>query len=132
MTNRNNHHPHKDDYNDQEAQQSYLDLIGAAVTAGALGLGVWLVEQGEVRAVDLPGERAPQLLAGGEQTMLPPPDGAVILKFWLHLERKEQKKRFKRLLKDPDFAWRVGPAERRRRKQWDQYAEAVEGIAFAR
>ncbi len=55
-------------------------------------------------------------------------DGYAIVKFWLHISRDEQKKRFKKLLADADFAWRVGPDERRRRKQWEQYAEAVEGM----
>lgn len=55
-------------------------------------------------------------------------DGAVILKFWLHIDKKEQKRRFEKLLADPDFAWRVGPDERKRRKQWSEYYEAVEGM----
>jgi AMP-polyphosphate phosphotransferase len=53
-------------------------------------------------------------------------DGCLIVKFWLHIDRKEQKRRFEKLLADPDFAWRVGPEERRRRKQWDEYYVAVE------
>jgi len=53
-------------------------------------------------------------------------DGYLLLKFWLHISRKEQRKRFKQLLADPAFAWRVGPDERRRRRKWDQYLEAVE------
>ncbi|MCL2876503.1 MAG: polyphosphate:AMP phosphotransferase [Betaproteobacteria bacterium] len=34
-------------------------------------------------------------------------EGALILKFWLHLTKEGQKKRFKSLEKDPRTAWRV-------------------------
>jgi len=34
-------------------------------------------------------------------------DGALILKFWMHLSREAQKKRFKALEKDPLTSWRV-------------------------
>jgi len=34
-------------------------------------------------------------------------EGALILKFWLHLTKEGQKKRFKALEKDPRTAWRV-------------------------
>jgi polyphosphate:AMP phosphotransferase len=41
--------------------------------------------------------------------------GAVLVKFWLHIDRKQQKKRFRKLEKDPATAWRVG------RDEWQQY-----------
>lgn len=34
-------------------------------------------------------------------------DGALILKFWMHLDRKAQKKRLKKLEKDPHQHWRI-------------------------
>jgi polyphosphate:AMP phosphotransferase len=34
-------------------------------------------------------------------------EGALILKFWLHLSKEEQKKRFKKLEKDKNTRWRV-------------------------
>ncbi|MDR2208190.1 MAG: polyphosphate:AMP phosphotransferase [Azoarcus sp.] len=40
-------------------------------------------------------------------------EGALILKFWLHLTKDGQKKRFKALEKDPCTAWRVT------RESWD-------------
>ncbi|MCL2161003.1 MAG: polyphosphate:AMP phosphotransferase [Betaproteobacteria bacterium] len=40
-------------------------------------------------------------------------EGALILKFWLHLTKEGQKKRFKALEKDPRTAWRVT------RESWD-------------
>ena len=53
-------------------------------------------------------------------------DGTVILKFFLHIDRKEQKKRFKALEADPLEAWRVTEADWARNKKWDQYLEAAE------
>jgi polyphosphate kinase 2 (PPK2 family) len=53
-------------------------------------------------------------------------DGYVVVKCWLHIDKKEQKRRFDALRADPAFAWKVGPDEIRRRKQWNLYYEAVE------
>jgi len=52
--------------------------------------------------------------------------GAVLVKFWLHIDKKEQKSRLKRLEKDPVTAWKVGPAEWKRHEQYDQWLVAVE------
>ncbi|NLF67771.1 MAG: phosphate--AMP phosphotransferase [Candidatus Anammoximicrobium sp.] len=52
--------------------------------------------------------------------------GAVIVKFWLHISRKEQRRRQKRLLKDPATAWTVGKAERRQNRKYDAWLAAVE------
>src|SRR5262249_26142706 len=38
-------------------------------------------------------------------------DGALLLKFWFHLGKKAQKKRLKRLERDPETRWRVGPLD---------------------
>ncbi len=42
-------------------------------------------------------------------------DGAVLVKFWLHLGKKQQKRAFEALEADPDQAWRVS------RKDWDHW-----------
>ena len=55
-------------------------------------------------------------------------DGAVILKFFLHISKKEQKKRFKQLKKDPAFAWKVGKPERWQKKHYGEYYQAVEDL----
>ncbi len=52
--------------------------------------------------------------------------GTVIVKFWLHISRKEQKKRFKRLKKNEATAWKVGKSEKRQNKNYDELIEAVE------
>ena len=53
-------------------------------------------------------------------------DGAVIVKFWLHISKKEQKRRFKKIRKDPSLAWKVGEAEPREHKRYKAHALAVE------
>ena len=53
-------------------------------------------------------------------------DGAVILKFWLHIGKKEQKRRFKKLEKDSALAWKVGKAEWQQNKKYDKWVVAVE------
>jgi len=52
--------------------------------------------------------------------------GAVILKFWLHISKEEQKRRFKRLEKDKATAWKVGKEEWDHHWQYGRYAEAIE------
>ena len=42
-------------------------------------------------------------------------EGALVLKFWLHLSKDEQKKRLKLLEKDPKTSWRVTETD------WDHY-----------
>jgi polyphosphate kinase 2 (PPK2 family) len=51
--------------------------------------------------------------------------GAVILKFWLHLGKKQQKKAFKALEADPDEAWRVT------KKDWDHWKRYNEFVPVA-
>jgi polyphosphate:AMP phosphotransferase len=55
-------------------------------------------------------------------------DGAVILKFWMHLDRKAQKKRLRALSQDPLTRWRVTPAQWKRWKQYDRFVVAAERL----
>jgi polyphosphate:AMP phosphotransferase len=52
--------------------------------------------------------------------------GAVIVKFWMHIDRAEQKRRFHRLAKHPATAWKVGKAERRQNHRYDRWLAAAE------
>jgi len=52
--------------------------------------------------------------------------GTVIVKFWLHIGRGEQKRRFKRLEQNPATAWKVGKDERRQNRRYDKWVEAIE------
>ena len=55
-------------------------------------------------------------------------DGATILKFFLHISKKEQKERFQAIEKDPLEAWRVTPADWARNKKYDEYLVAIEDM----
>jgi PPK2 family polyphosphate:nucleotide phosphotransferase len=52
--------------------------------------------------------------------------GTVILKFFLHLSRKEQKKRFMERLDRPDKNWKFSPSDVHERKFWDDYMHAFQ------
>jgi polyphosphate kinase 2 (PPK2 family) len=52
--------------------------------------------------------------------------GAVVVKLWLHISKREQKRRFQRLLRKEATAWKVGPAERRHHRHYDDWLEAIE------
>jgi PPK2 family polyphosphate:nucleotide phosphotransferase len=52
--------------------------------------------------------------------------GTTILKFFLHVSRKEQKKRFKERLDEPDKNWKFSASDMKERKFWGHYMEAFE------
>ena len=52
--------------------------------------------------------------------------GTVILKFFLHVSRKEQKKRFLERLDKPEKNWKFSPADVQERAFWDDYMHAFE------
>jgi PPK2 family polyphosphate:nucleotide phosphotransferase len=52
--------------------------------------------------------------------------GTVIRKFFLHLSKKEQKKRFLKRLDEPEKNWKFSAADIHERKYWDDYQDAYE------
>lgn len=52
--------------------------------------------------------------------------GALLVKFWLHISRAEQRRRFKRLKDNPATAWKVGQAEKAQQRHYAQWLAAVE------
>jgi len=52
--------------------------------------------------------------------------GTIILKFFLHVSREEQKKRFMKRLENPEKNWKFSAADVRERKFWDSYMQAFE------
>jgi AMP-polyphosphate phosphotransferase len=58
-------------------------------------------------------------------------DGVVIIKFWLHIGKQEQKRRIEKLSKHKATAWQVSDAERLQQKKHKAYAQAAEEM-FAR
>lgn len=53
-------------------------------------------------------------------------DGAIIIKFWMHLGKKQQKRRLKGLEKDPLQSWRVTPRDWKHFKMYDCFASTAE------
>src|SRR5208283_3317074 len=53
-------------------------------------------------------------------------DGSIFIKFFLHISRKEQKRRFQAIEADPLKAWRVTDTDWNRNKKYDQYLIAIE------
>jgi PPK2 family polyphosphate:nucleotide phosphotransferase len=49
-----------------------------------------------------------------------------ILKFFLHISKDEQKKRFMERIDDPDKRWKISNADFQERKFWDDYTTAYE------
>ncbi len=49
-----------------------------------------------------------------------------IVKFFLHISKDEQKKRFEERLTDRNKYWKVSQADFAERKFWDRYVEAYE------
>ncbi len=53
-------------------------------------------------------------------------NGVTLLKFFLNVSNKEQKKRLVRRLKDPTRFWKASPADFEERDLWDDYMKAYE------
>lgn len=52
--------------------------------------------------------------------------GIVILKFFLHISKKEQRRRLEARLEDPSKHWKFNPGDLVERKLWPRYQEAYE------
>lgn len=71
---------------------------------------VWSARYRQINAFE-------EMLAGNKVT---------ILKFFLHISREEQKKRFKERLSDPTKEWKISEADFTERRYWDEYVAAYE------
>ena len=55
-------------------------------------------------------------------------NGVVIRKFFLHVSKKEQKKRFLARLDNPEKNWKFSASDLKERAFWDDYQEAYEDM----
>jgi PPK2 family polyphosphate:nucleotide phosphotransferase len=55
-------------------------------------------------------------------------NGTVIRKFYLHVSKEEQLRRFMTRLDDPNKNWKFSSADVRERERWDDYMEAYEAL----
>ena len=51
--------------------------------------------------------------------------GAIVLKFWMQIDKDEQERRFRARQENPDKQWKITDEDWRNREKWDQYEEAV-------
>jgi polyphosphate kinase 2 (PPK2 family) len=63
-------------------------------------------------------------IVGFERTLAD--DGYVIIKFFLHISKKEQRRRFKKLEKDPLKSWHVQPEDWEHHRKYNEYVLAIE------
>jgi PPK2 family polyphosphate:nucleotide phosphotransferase len=53
-------------------------------------------------------------------------NGTVVVKFFLHVSKKEQKKRFLERVENPEKNWKFSANDAKERKFWDDYMDAYE------
>jgi len=58
-------------------------------------------------------------------------NGTSVLKFFLHVSRKEQKKRFLERIDEPSKNWKFSSADVKERAHWDKYMDAYEAAIQA-
>lgn len=51
--------------------------------------------------------------------------GAIVIKFWIHIDKEEQKKRFDARMENPEKQWKITDEDWRNREKWDSYKIAV-------
>jgi len=58
-------------------------------------------------------------------------NGTRIIKFFLHLSKEEQRKRFLKRIDEPEKNWKLGLGDIEERKYWKQYMKAYEACLSA-
>ena len=53
-------------------------------------------------------------------------NGIITRKFFLHVSKKEQRKRFLKRLEEPEKNWKFSPSDVAERSRWDEYMRAYE------
>ena len=51
--------------------------------------------------------------------------GSILAKFWIHISKQEQLRRFQARQETPYKAWKLTDEDWRNRQKWDQYEEAI-------
>jgi PPK2 family polyphosphate:nucleotide phosphotransferase len=85
-------------------------LSGEKLPAGFVGKNIWDERFEDIRAFERHMTRS----------------GTVIRKFFLHLSKKEQEKRFLARLDEPEKNWKFSAGDIHERKYWDDYQKAYE------
>ncbi len=53
-------------------------------------------------------------------------DGQVLIKFWMHISKAEQKKRFRACQRDPLLRWKITREYKRHHRQYQRWVDAAE------
>lgn len=54
--------------------------------------------------------------------------GAIIIKFWLHIDRETQLERFESRMNDPEKRWKITEDDWRNRNRWDDYKTSADDM----
>ena len=52
--------------------------------------------------------------------------GALVLKFWIQIDKDEQERRFNDRMKNPEKQWKITDEDWRNREKWELYEQAVD------
>lgn len=55
-------------------------------------------------------------------------EGTRIIKFYLHIDRDEQKRRFQKRLDNPNKQWKFNPGDLEVRKKWSEYMQTYQKV----
>ena len=58
-------------------------------------------------------------------------NGTIILKFFLHISKEEQRERLEERVHNPEKRWKFNPGDLEERKLWDEYMKAFEDMLSA-
>jgi polyphosphate:AMP phosphotransferase len=111
---------------EERARPPYWRFWRTLPGRGKIGIffGSWYTDPivqrvtGESKNADF--DRELQRIANFEKMLVD--DGALIVKLWFHLSKKDQKKRLKKLEKDPNTRWRVTPMDWKFHKMYDDFS----------
>lgn len=118
---------------EEEAQRPHMWRYWQALPRkGKIGIhfGAWYSEPlfdrvyGKIKQAGLTQEM--EEIARFERMLIE--EGALILKFWLHLSRDKQKARMKKLENDPLTRWRVTEQDREHLKMYDKFRNVAEQV----
>ena len=51
--------------------------------------------------------------------------GAIVIKFWMHIDKDEQERRFRERQENPEKQWKITEEDWRNREKWHLYEDAV-------
>lgn len=113
---------------DEEAEQPPMWRFWRVLPPrGSIGIlfGSWYTQPILQRVNGADGRQAfdGQLAAIRRHEQMLADEGVLLLKFWFHLSKKQQKRRLERLESDPDTRWRVTREDWRRFARYDRFRD---------